>query len=275
MSLIVQLCGFLVCAFIGLLGLTIIALIWQGKIDLSGLVSEANGSASTSRFQFLIVTFVIAISLFGMVQVRLNSTGFPDIPRGALILLGISAATFIVGKGISYSQSGVMATGDVKGTSSAQPRELVPLYLFLALAGLLGFAAYHGELSALKAALLALSGGLTIWFVTKFLRAVDTDGPPQLDTNWGGLGGGLGGWRCSSSLVYLICSFVLGAVLIVAFLNQSLPSSGLGGTGNAVTTSPAGTSEKKAEGAPPASAPQKSLDAGQETKPQPAPQPPK
>ena len=64
MNLMAQMCGFVLCAFIGLLGLTILVWIWQGKIDLSQLISEPNGSASMSRFQLLIFTFVIAISLF-------------------------------------------------------------------------------------------------------------------------------------------------------------------------------------------------------------------
>jgi len=104
MGLMATVCGFVLCAFIGLLAATIIVWIWQGKIDLSSLLSEANGDASMSRFQLLIFTFVIAISLFEMVEMRVNNSGFPDIPNGVLTLLGISASTYAVGKGISYSQ---------------------------------------------------------------------------------------------------------------------------------------------------------------------------
>jgi len=105
-----QVCGFVLCLFIGLLGLTILYLIWTRKIDLSQLLSEANGDASMSRFQLLIFTFVIAIALFEIVE---SSMRFPDIPQGVLVLLGISASTYAVGKGISYSQPQVMMSGSV------------------------------------------------------------------------------------------------------------------------------------------------------------------
>lgn len=104
MSLLTQVFGFVLCLIVGALGLTIIVWIWTGKIDLSALLSEANGQASMSRFQLLIFTFVIAISLFELVEMRVNNNGFPDIPNGVLTLLGISASTYAVGKGISYSQ---------------------------------------------------------------------------------------------------------------------------------------------------------------------------
>ena len=104
MNLLGQIFGFVLCAFVGLLGGTIIVWIWQGKIDLSALISESNGQASMSRFQLLIFTFVIAIGLYELIELRVNTTGFPDIPNGVLTLLGISASTYAVGKGISYSQ---------------------------------------------------------------------------------------------------------------------------------------------------------------------------
>jgi hypothetical protein len=104
MSFLGELFGYVLCAFVGLLAATIVIWIWQGKIDLSALISEANGQASMSRFQLLIFTFVIAIGLFELIELRASSTGFPDIPNGVLTLLGISASTYAVGKGISYSQ---------------------------------------------------------------------------------------------------------------------------------------------------------------------------
>src|SRR6202008_5160127 len=70
------------------------------------LVNEANGQASMSRFQLLIFIFVIAVSLFEVVENR--TTTFPEIPSGILTLLGISASTYAVSKGISYSQPDVL-----------------------------------------------------------------------------------------------------------------------------------------------------------------------
>lgn len=89
-----------------------------GRIDVGGLLEEkvdcpksddekGDGArmakASMSRFQLLIFTFVIAISLFLIV---VNSTDkFPDIPTNVLLLLGISASTYGVSKGIQASSS--------------------------------------------------------------------------------------------------------------------------------------------------------------------------
>jgi uncharacterized BrkB/YihY/UPF0761 family membrane protein len=94
---------YVVAGFIGILAIVIIYLIVVGKIDLTHLLDEANHSASMSRFQLLIFTFVVAISLFYLVEKRTDAT-FPDIPPGVLTLLGISASTYAVGKGISYSR---------------------------------------------------------------------------------------------------------------------------------------------------------------------------
>lgn len=98
--------GLILCAFLGLLGFTVLLWIWLEKIDLSDLVNEANGQASMSRFQLLIFTFVIAVGLFEVVENR--TTTFPEIPSGILTLLGISASTYAVSKGISYSQPDVL-----------------------------------------------------------------------------------------------------------------------------------------------------------------------
>jgi len=87
--------GLLVLAF--LFGMVILVEIIRGNIDLSGLLSE-DGKASMSRFQLLIFTFVIALSLFLMVAE--NGSKFPDIPANVLTLLGISASTYAVSKGI-------------------------------------------------------------------------------------------------------------------------------------------------------------------------------
>jgi hypothetical protein len=88
--------GLLVLAF--LFGMVILVEIIRGNIDLSGLLSEDGTKASMSRFQLLIFTFVIALSLFLMVAE--NGTKFPDIPANVLTLLGISASTYAVSKGI-------------------------------------------------------------------------------------------------------------------------------------------------------------------------------
>jgi hypothetical protein len=83
------------------------------------------------------------------------------------------------------------------------------------LAGLLafaGFAVHRGEVPALWGAGWALLGGLAVWFSWMFVVSVEQEGPPQVESNWAGLGGGLGGWRFSASLIYALCALTLAVV---------------------------------------------------------------
>src|ERR1700694_5965130 len=92
--------AWVVLAFLAGLELLILWKIYDNKIDLSQLISEPGGSASMSRFQLLIFTFVIAASLFLII---VQSKQFPQIPQNVLVLLGISASSYLVSKGIQYS----------------------------------------------------------------------------------------------------------------------------------------------------------------------------
>lgn len=80
-----------------LIGLVVVAKLITGEIDLSKLLEESGGGASMSRFQLLIFTFVIALNLIFLVEAK---TDFPQIPANILGLLGISATTYGVSKGI-------------------------------------------------------------------------------------------------------------------------------------------------------------------------------
>jgi len=90
--------GYALLVLTFMFGMVILVEIIRGNIDLSALLSESGKGASMSRFQLLIFTFVIALSLFLMVAE--NGTKFPDIPANVLTLLGISASTYAVSKGI-------------------------------------------------------------------------------------------------------------------------------------------------------------------------------
>jgi hypothetical protein len=100
MDLFAKGCEILACLFLGALGILVLLKIVTDKIDLEWLISEDNGHASMSRFQLLIFTFVIAI---GFVKLTESNSKFPDINNGVLTLLGISASTYAVGKGIQKS----------------------------------------------------------------------------------------------------------------------------------------------------------------------------
>lgn len=100
--------GAILVAFIGGLAGLILWLIAIGKIDLSRLLSEPDsGDASLSRFQFLIFTFIIAMSLFYLTA---TSSAFPDIPAQILGLLGISGGSYVISKGIQTSRDTSIAT---------------------------------------------------------------------------------------------------------------------------------------------------------------------
>jgi hypothetical protein len=99
--------GWVVLAFLTFLGGVLVYLIATGRINLTKLVSEQNGDASMSRFQLLIFTFVIALCVL-YVTVAPDNSGLPDIPTSVLTLLGISASSYAVGKGLQTQRDTTM-----------------------------------------------------------------------------------------------------------------------------------------------------------------------
>jgi len=120
MPTLVNVIGWTLCGMLILLELAIVSRIFApkdskiGHIDLSRLISEPNGDASISRFQFLVFTFVIALCLFLVVA---HDYQFPDVPGSVLALLGISGSSFLVSKGIQFSDpEGLKHSGTGDGT---------------------------------------------------------------------------------------------------------------------------------------------------------------
>jgi len=113
-------CELLACIFLGVLAIILLWKIATDKIDLEWLISEDNGHASMSRFQLLIFTFVIAISFVKLTEAQ---GSFPEINSGVLTLLGISASTYAVGKGIQMSGDNQTppAPNSPKPTNPANP----------------------------------------------------------------------------------------------------------------------------------------------------------
>lgn len=107
--------GWILTIFIGLLAVMILIKIWKGDIDLNYLISDENGWASLSRFQFLVFTFVVAMSLFYLVVAN-KPPQYPAIPKEILALLGISGGSYVLAKGIQNSR-------DVSMTELDQPPE--------------------------------------------------------------------------------------------------------------------------------------------------------
>jgi cytochrome b561 len=96
--------GFTLLGLIFLFGFAILICIANGTMDLSELLSETGSKgASMSRFQLLIFTLVISLSLFLLV---VSQNKFPEVPAQILTLLGISSSTYAVSKGIQMSGNG-------------------------------------------------------------------------------------------------------------------------------------------------------------------------
>jgi len=91
--------GYLALLFLLLYGGVVL---WKviDRNEIGTIIEENGGGASMSRFQFLIFTFVVA---FGIVFLLAKNNQFPTIPADVLTLLGISASTYAVSKGITAS----------------------------------------------------------------------------------------------------------------------------------------------------------------------------
>lgn len=107
--------GWILTIFVGVLALAILWKIFTGDIDINYLISDENGWASLSRFQFLVFTFVVAMSLFYLV-VTGTPPKYPVIPKEILALLGISGGSYVLSKGIQNSR-------DVSMTEAGVPPE--------------------------------------------------------------------------------------------------------------------------------------------------------
>jgi len=103
MELLMLVVGWILAGFIGITGALVLWAMFRGQIKLDKLISEPEGDASLSRFQFMIFTFVIAMSVF-VITVSKTPPQFPEIPTSVLALLGISAGSYVVAKGIQTSR---------------------------------------------------------------------------------------------------------------------------------------------------------------------------
>ena len=106
MELVKLIAAWIVVIFIGLTSLLILWYMVTEKIKLEKLISEKNGDASLSRFQFLVFTFVIAMSLFLVVIGQDPPIFPPKIAPEIMALLGISGGSYVISKGIQKGAEG-------------------------------------------------------------------------------------------------------------------------------------------------------------------------
>src|SRR5215467_12009179 len=113
--------GMLILLF--MFGFLILAAIAIGAINISNILEEKgpggspSGGASMSRFQLMIFTFVIGLSFFLIV---ISKGDFPEVTAGVLTLLGISATTYGVSKGIQASAPQKDQGGGASGTDQTK-----------------------------------------------------------------------------------------------------------------------------------------------------------
>lgn len=102
--------GFTLTFFLVVLEVFILIFIWEGTwnynsekkrgINLNKLISDSSGDASLARFQLLIFTFVISMSLV-LIITSSQPPAFPtNIPDQILGLLGISSTSYVLGKAL-------------------------------------------------------------------------------------------------------------------------------------------------------------------------------
>lgn len=111
-----------VAIFFVALEVSLIYLIWTGRLQLTKLLCESDGKASMSRLQLLIFTFVIGALIF-LMTLQSGADGtyeFPQIPKEILWLLGISVAGYSGGK---FLQKPGDKTGENKTGADTQPRQ--------------------------------------------------------------------------------------------------------------------------------------------------------
>ena len=86
------------------------------QINLHLLLADDGGDASLSRFQFLIFTFIIGS---GLLHLTLKGPTFPTVDTGILMLLGISGASYAIGKSLDKPATTTVATTTTAATPDA------------------------------------------------------------------------------------------------------------------------------------------------------------
>jgi hypothetical protein len=71
--------------------------------------------------------------------------------------------------------------------------------------------------------LLTVLSLITLVFLGLFIHEMRQGHAPTIDSNWGGIGGGGGGWRMSSSLAYLLGMFGMATLLVIVLVRVEDP----------------------------------------------------
>jgi hypothetical protein len=110
--------GYTALLLVFLYGVIVLYEMINGSVDVAQLIGESGGGASMSRFQLLIFTFVIAL---GIIFLLGKDGKFPDLNANLLALVGISASTYAVSKGIQASSPGMPSKGPDAAPAAPNP----------------------------------------------------------------------------------------------------------------------------------------------------------
>ncbi len=93
-------------AFLILLALAVFLKILAGSISLNGLLSGDRGDGSSyfslGRAQLLLFTLIIAVQYLRQVAAEPHLNSLPDLPAGALEVLGGSQVAYLIGKARAF-----------------------------------------------------------------------------------------------------------------------------------------------------------------------------
>jgi hypothetical protein len=101
---------YVIASFLALLQALLLWMMVRGEIPLKDLLSDGEGQASLSRFQFMLFTFVIAV---GILYLTIKCETFPELDHGVLLLLGISGASYAIGKSLDNQANDETSTEKV------------------------------------------------------------------------------------------------------------------------------------------------------------------
>ncbi len=204
MRLPLLLLGILLLAVTGLL------ILWVPAGQTLRIVLPFFGPADPGIRGVLMFVWLLTAAATAMVvidAVRFSRWFRPDPPETAAPALGIFGWLFgfPVSSGAGRFLLRFQESGDLHPLLVSPVRE-IGIAILLLLVALI--AAALGQISLPRALVLATLLAAALSIVIRAIEAIERD-PVELRSGWGGLGGGLGGWRLSRSAVLLLLTLVL------------------------------------------------------------------
>jgi hypothetical protein len=188
------------------------------------LADEASGSI---RFLPQVGPGVVAISAMASLVAALHVVGYPAVGLWAWRIVSVLYVLFAIFVATNTGSDAAERAGVVVNVALALLTSIASFVIrqvFVPAAAssspapaksiiaIQGVQLWHG----LALSILGLG---TVVFLFLFIRMIERGVPPQVESQWGGIGGGMGGWRMSASLTYLVTALVFG-VLFAFFIVQ-------------------------------------------------------